>query len=346
MKNKTAIWMSVTGAVLGAAWLGAHWLQTESLRNELAQPVEKMSLPSSRPRTVEKAVPVESKARKKALPSFLPPAAIQVADASLPYRDRIAALKDFSLELAQADGRGLTAFLREARPEDKDAWQLALKNVVMDHLCASDAPGVRTLLADIFRDSGQNPVIRDYALQHLIEYAQLQTESGNRRGEFNEITEILWEAVTETQNSIAGTALLGLSRLSETRPEIDRGEVADTAWQLAAEDNTGDLARTTAIQVCASMNVTNALPAIRNLAQGGRTIPLQTSAIAALGLLDDTANAAWLRQLLEGDDDSLKPAARRALARMQENEHQRQLELKEQLERQELKQWKQKAGRI
>jgi len=285
------------------------------------------------------AVPAKRKPEKAISPA-LPHSAQIVMDSHLRHQERISALKSVSGELSLVDRGGLSEFLRKRDERDNDPWQMALKNSVMDYLCRVGAPGIQSILAEIFRDRTQNPVLRDYALQHLAEYAQHRLESGVGSLDAQGNVDVLWEAINETDSSIAGTAIMGLYRLSSLDSRFDPERVAQTALTLTQSDTTGDLARTAAIQVCARMNVTGAVPAIRQLAQGGSTIPLQVSSIAALGLLDDQTAAPYLTGIASGNADALKPAAQQALAQLVEYEHARAAEAKEQIKRHQGESWK------
>src|SRR5205085_2658349 len=102
------------------------------------------------------------------------------------------------------------------------------------------------------------------------------------------IQRIFWEALRESDNSIAGTALLGLFHLSREMPsDFDEKSIARAALQLAGGDGVGELSRITAFQICARLNLPGALPAIWQAARSGETVPLQISAISALGALGD-----------------------------------------------------------
>ncbi len=159
---------------------------------------------------------------------------------------------------------------------------------------------------------------------------------------------MLWEATQETDSSIGGTALMGLSRLSDKAPEFDRERVAATANRFASDPSVGSFTRTAAIQVCARMNVTDALLVIWQTAQSGETVALQTSAIAALGIMDQTNAVTWLADVANGGVEFLKPAATQAFRQIALIERQKAKALQDELDRQkgeELKQQKEARKR-
>lgn len=265
------------------------------------------------------------------------PAIRQVLDESLAYRERLAALRSFPSEISPADRNALVAFLRRAGPQDESPWGASLKNEIMNQLCQWDAPGLHELFTAIYEDKNQSNVIRDYAVQHLIEYYRLRIETGDRElqnSELKQVARVLWQAVMETDSSIGGTALMGLSRLSDKAPEFDRERVAAMANQLAGDSGTGPFARTAAVQVCARMNVTDALPAIWQTAQSDGSVALRTSAIAALGIMDQTNAVPWLSDVADSGEDYLKPAATQALRQIALLERQKAKAIQDELDRQ------------
>ena len=93
------------------------------------------------------------------------------------------------------------------------------------------AQGLDRALIETYRDRSQNEVAREYAVQHLAELGEqakpvastLPTAPTANTApvalatldpvELGEMRQTLWEALGETDNSIAGTALLGLTLL-------------------------------------------------------------------------------------------------------------------------------------
>ena len=172
----------------------------------------------------------------------------------------------------------------------------------------ADLPEV---LISIFQDHAQDVVMRDYAVQHLNPiYGQAAAETKAA------IRQALWQAAGETDTSIAGTALLALNDLAQNNAEFDRNQIQQTALKLADDGQCGELARITAVQICAQMGVTQAAASVLQLAQSATSIPLRITAIAALGDLGGAAVVPYLREIAEGDEDRLKPAAESALKRL------------------------------
>jgi len=227
---------------------------------------------------------------------------------------------------AQAPHTGLYDWLRQPGPDDSIQRGHVFKNEVMDDLCEMKPlpDGLGDLLAEVYRDPAQNVVIRDYAVQHLAEFytqraRELEGIPAGLQGDLQRARDVLWEAVGETDSSIAGTALLGLRRLSESHQEFDRAQIGATALQLARNGRTGELTRITALQVAASLEGDQILPTAMELARNGESIALRISAVAALGMASNAEAVPLLTELAERGEPRLRPAARHALGRISSN---------------------------
>jgi hypothetical protein len=248
-----------------------------------------------------------------------------IVDTQAGYEQRLKAISSLSPHLTDADWSVLQKFL--LKPDSLDQIQLGqvIKNDLMDALCALTPPpaGLGDVLISMYRDQEQNPVIRDYAVQHLAAYYEdLTLQSGSPQEEQN-IQDVLWEATNETGDSIGGTALLALKRLSqEYITGFDQGKIASTALQMADANDAGELTHITAFQICAQLGVADALPVVLQAAQNGETISVKMSAIGALGLLGGTEQVSFLKSVLDGTEDRLKPAAGHALEQIMARQNQ------------------------
>jgi HEAT repeat protein len=70
------------------------------------------------------------------------------------------------------------------------------------------------------------------------------------------------------------------------------------------------------------LNIQSALPLIEAAAKQSPTVPMQMSAIGALGLLGSSADIPLLENLLQGDEERLKPAVQHALAQIAARQNQ------------------------
>jgi len=245
-------------------------------------------------------------------PLSIQPIVTARSDATI--RSRIEALRSLGTRLTAEERQSLNEFLLStARVEGIQDPQLHwLKNEIMTVLRNQETGSleVTDALISNYRNRKQDVVIRDYSLQHL----SLLYENASQK---DEIRQVLWEAVAESSSSLAGTALLSLHRLAETHEEFDSKAVSKKALSFAADQHCEIATCLTAIQVCARMGETRALPAARRLAETEGSVPLRISAIAAVGDLGGPESIPLLEKLASGDDARLRPAAESALKRLQ-----------------------------
>ncbi|MBI3879311.1 MAG: hypothetical protein HY301_04515 [Verrucomicrobia bacterium] len=250
------------------------------------------------------------------------PAAIRpiVAD-QLHFIERLAAVKKISgRELSPAEVKALLGFLLNKAPGTPGELMVeaAVKNEVLNRLVLGVRPldGLTDVLIALHHDREQDAVMRDYAIQHLIVLHERLPAANSAEREKIEL--VLWEALAEKDSSIAGTALLGLHNLALGGAQLDTTRLGEDAVALARDESAGELARITALQVCAGRGLAEALPSATALAGGAPTVPLQISAIAALGRLGSARDLPALTELAGGTNARLQPAARTALATLRQ----------------------------
>lgn len=242
------------------------------------------------------------------------------------YQERLAAIHLLSTNLSTADQELLRTFLLQHDPADASTFGQGYKNELLDVLCALDPPPawLADTLVQMYHDRSQDEVIRDYAVQHLAAlYEQMLALDLNDPQSRQVIHDALWEAVGETDDSIAGTALLGLVTLAKESPEqFDRAEIGRAALRTAGDANTGELARITAFQVCAQLEVADAVPVLVETIRGGGPVTLRISAIGALGTLGNASAKPLLTELLDGREQRFRLPAQGALDQIIQREQQ------------------------
>lgn len=165
----------------------------------------------------------------------------------------------------------------------------ALKDAAMETLHRPDVlahDAAEGLLA-LYNDRTGDPVVREYALQHLrLVYERLAGEAGDPDLR-KRILGAYEDALRETDSSIPGTALLSLNTLADTVPaDVSDELVRARALALLADEHACDRARLTACSIAARRNEPQALPLVRALASDPQaSTPLRIAAIAALGEL-------------------------------------------------------------
>lgn len=222
--------------------------------------------------------------------------------------DRPAAARHLGINLARSEIDDLYAFLR-----DPSKNLPALKNEMMNALARQEKQpeGLTSLLIGIYLDPTHDDVTRDYALQHLV----VLYSKGNNPDRL-EIANVLWEGVGERQGTIPGTALLGLHRLSQKDPALPRARITGAAIQMIENEEFGEPARITALQICGEAGAVEALPLAKRLAEKGETVIVRASAIAAIGRLGGTDEARFLKRSGLANNPRLKPAVEAALNRI------------------------------
>jgi hypothetical protein len=180
---------------------------------------------------------------------------------------------------------------------------------------------LEAVLAQMFYDKDQDALIRNYALQHLATwYRQCEDKPS--------VLEALWAGTADPDGGIVGTALIGLARLSRERDELNPASsqpgsatlfdrLAAAASTVAQDPARSEIARATAIQICAELGAKNILPTAVALAEGAGSVPLRISAVAALGALGGPDQTDLLNGLLAADDARIQTAARAALRRLE-----------------------------
>jgi hypothetical protein len=336
MKLKSLLWLALVVALGVVIWAGVH-----------RKPFSKQA-----PASHEHAGPparengsVDAHKSSSTIPSTIPaptreddsPASpnIQIiVNAQNDYMKRIAAVETLSATFTPEDERALRGFLLRPDAADSKQGTQMFKNRLLNTLCTLNPPPpwLGNTLVQMYRDRSQHAVIRDYAVQHMAEYfQQLKSITALSQGNNQAVgaplpddafvmRDMLWEALSETDSSIAGTALLALSRLSESYPEFDRDRIAQEAIRLGKNEGTGELSRITAFQVCGELGVKGITSQLLRTASSEQTIPLRISAVAALGAVGDSDSRRTLTDLLNGTEPRLKLPAKLALTRIDQRE--------------------------
>jgi hypothetical protein len=240
----------------------------------------------------------------------------------------------------------LYAFLKSLPgPEEKNLAGLnVLKNDIINLLQEQrQSPASLTdTLIEIYRDSARDAVARDYALQHLVTWYEQGAADGPDSK--SKILAVLRQGV-QGQTSIAGTALLGLHRVTAreshalaspandllrrakthsdrmvdrilTADATDNEELSHLALAMLVSADSPSPSRIAAILVCAEREVAEALPAIQVMAQADGSTAVRISAIGALGWLGRGEQVALLHRLEAEQNPALGPAIEGALRRL------------------------------
>jgi len=244
-----------------------------------------------------------------------------IVNADSPVHTRLEAGHSLGTDLKAGELRAFCRFIKalpDTREQNPAALQL-VKNDLLNALMQQTVPPMELTgtMIEAYQNPGQDPVTRDYVLQHLVTwYEQGAAGSSNAK---QTIREVLGKAVQE-DNSSAGTALLGMHRLAAGDPAFKHEQIKKYSLAMANGNHPMTI-RITAIQVCAEEGAMEALPLIRSLALADTPMALRISAIGALGQLGGEQDIAALQQMERGSDLSLRPAIESALWRLQHEFH-------------------------
>ena len=303
----------VIGAFIAVCAAGIFWrLHQVAARKpeavEAAPPV-KNQMAAARSRLASKPTPSPE------MPANLPERITPAFQADPSISERVKTVHALGTTLSSKEISALYAYLLTpgspvAATRQNENW---LRNEMLNQLAEQETlpSGLADVLLAIYQDPQQDVVMRDYAVQRMTPvYERASSE------EKAALRQALWQATGETDGSIAGTALLALQELAQTSEGLERNRVAETALQLATDEQCGELSRITAIQVCGQMGVNQAETLMLQLAQNASSIPLRISAIAALGDLGSNQSETYLRQVAWNADARLQLAAESALQRL------------------------------
>ena len=218
-----------------------------------------------------------------------------VLDSQRGVGERLKAVHKLGGDLSAEEVAAIYKFLK-SRWDDRVTQEAsrAIKNDLMNVLRhQSVLPSeLSNVLIGLYNDSSQDPVIRDYAIQHLgYWYSRLDGDVAREQ-----IKEVLINALGEN-SSIAGTALLAVHRLSRDRNEFDSKKIEERALALVTSPQTDKATRVTALQICAERNLAGALPVIQELAQSSSEVGVRISAISALGQLGGAEQVNFVKEL-------------------------------------------------
>jgi hypothetical protein len=215
-----------------------------------------------------------------------------------------------------------TNILEYSRPEGyaTRAWH-AFFNDVLNALVLDQEKPVADLpdrLMAIVNDTARHRVIRDYALQHLLSFAEHRMKGSERVA----VLDSAWAAISGTRDSFRGTYLVTLSyRAGEVGWPTDE-DVSAKAWQVASSDDAHVLSRITALQVCGKLGHQEALPlALKIAADTKAHMTLRTSAIATVGDLGTMEERSFLSELAKSSPPRLLVAIEAALGRIKAKEN-------------------------
>ncbi len=206
---------------------------------------------------------------------------------------RLRFIGDLGSSLSPADVGLLLDYTKQRQPDDGISIEQrrALKNDTFFVLRSQKpAPaGLTAFIIGIYRDKGQDPGIRDYAIQQLSEWRWRAVL--DNPGDARAIDNALWAAAGETDQPLSGTALLALGRLVADTKMPDHAayaaeyeqRLAQAARALVADEKAPLAGRISALGISAQNSTEEDTALIRKILSQDNPPPmLQLAALGAL----------------------------------------------------------------
>jgi hypothetical protein len=195
----------------------------------------------------------------------------------------------------------------------------AIKNQIMDKLLEQRVlPGdLGMKLTELFKNKKNDELLRNYSLQHFEPLLQQKVTRGIFLSDASDVVEVrsaFVSALDEKNNSIAGTALLGMERATALDPKLDRDLVSRKAVQYAGDSGCDVRTRIAAVEVCGVMKREDAITVVRELANKSDPVSLQVAAICTLGHIGGNSDIASLREISGQGNRFVRNAAEQAIA--------------------------------
>lgn len=272
--------------VMGA---GAFWIWTLAHKIPVVQTAPLSAVQAAVPRETLLASPDGSFEPLDPTPGRL--LAISEKPVSMP--ERLRALHGDQRAPDDSEQKALMAFVEsQAVPPGLSlgSWH-HLVNDIWNILAKTDSKAFETHLRKV-AEKTSDPVIRDYALQHLAHNSANPSASAIRT---------LEDGIQSSDRTIAGTSLLGLAAISAksndpAEKESLQSRVREQAIRIARDETASTPSRLTALSLCVDLNESTILPEVRRLLADPTTEPqLLLVAVRALGTLGDESD----QQLLE-----------------------------------------------
>jgi hypothetical protein len=242
------------------------------------------------------------------------------------YQQRVEAIGRIGRKLGRDDVEAIYGFFDAKSKDQGDLDQVSfsgVKNDLMNALIAQDRMPEdlgRRLLA-MYRNRDNDELWRDYCLQHCVPYYERKwpdPAASPDDQERREFVPAFRDAFKERGSHIAGTALIGWDCLSAKYPEFDPAEAAKVALELVKDDKCCVASKATAMSVCGSRGLGDALPLARIMAQAGEETSLRLAATAALGALGGKDDEELLMSMGAGKDRYQKMCAASALKNLRQ----------------------------
>lgn len=285
----------------------------------------KLVTSSDKTRQKSKIAPVSSQSDQfESADGVVPHMVRQLVDPSLHFEEQIQAVRQLPDELTEGEFEALMKLLRQPNPQrvSQSRWY-ALQNEIMEVLGQPRFTWPRYCqhLSELLVDRHVDPVVRDYAAQHLALYLARPRIDGEEFDRGMSAFLQVFQGEREAYEQVTGTSLLALSDLSNRCDQENLqpflSHLNEAVQELVSGDRLSSLSnQVSAIQAAGRMGFSDCLPAIRKLAANSEShSSLRLSAIAALGYFASSEDHTLLEDIAQSSS-SLRFAARTALSRL------------------------------
>jgi hypothetical protein len=193
----------------------------------------------------------------------------------------------------------------------------SMKNNLLDRVLAQEEIPTelgRRLIA-MYYNTSYDPVWRDYVVQHLADW--VLKASAQQTEDVTPAIDALWGAARGGDATIAGSALIGLGRLSAILPKDSWSAYQATVAAYASSSATAEPLMATALQLASGMGRTDVLPSARRMTVAAKSMALRLSSIAVLGDLGDAGDRRALSAIVSTASSPYeRRAAEAALVRL------------------------------
>ena len=259
------------------------------------------------------------------------------------YATLLAQIGKLDKDLSPADTAALMDML--AWPNDRFPEKMrpieinAVKNDVLDKLLRQDTlpDGLGLHMVEMAQNADTDPVWRDYCVQFMTPlYERRAGELAvkphkenysvqNHFAELSAVREAMLQALEERDNTLAGTALIGLENLSRNHDGFDREMITAKAVEITTDEMASMESRLTALRLASQVSMGHGAEsmeqtadAARMLAQTGESVYMRSAAIVTLGEIGSNEDRELLEAFAVDEDRQIAAAANMALAKMDE----------------------------
>ena len=226
-------------------------------------------------------------------------------------RSLVASIESFRSEGALSEQERASALELLNSPSAPESFSASEWHWIVDELITTlraDGANNEQLsqhLAELATSGDHDMITRDYALQHL---GHIRSEGGD----VEVIDRTLRNSLSETQGTLAGTALLALNTYAEDQ------SFGSEAIAIATGSEVDMRSRITAMQVAGQQGAQSAGELATDLAtDSSNPVPLRMSAIATIADLGLKSETALLQDLSQSNDLRIRKSAQSSLERLQ-----------------------------